>query len=163
MIPESYENQHSILLILNVFSLFLVWVTFRRLTLEYCHSAGIPSSGAQFWFDFRNLRHLQMWNIKIFCLWFQKVMKQNIAFGWFWPLLKFFLFEWRFADWPWNVVILLGFQVLVPYFDLIFGICDTCEITWTIISGSSLVFAFFERKTACCFRCCAFCQNDDGL
>ena len=64
-----------------------------------------------------------MWsNIKIFCRWFRKVMKMNIAFGWFWPLLKFFLFEWRFTDWPWNVVILLGFQVPVPYFDLIFGI-----------------------------------------
>jgi len=62
--------------------------------------------------------------------------------------LKYFLFEWRFADWPWNVVILLGFQVPVPYFDLIFAICDTCrcEITWTIISGSSLAFAFFREK-----------------
>jgi len=75
-------------------------------------------------------------------------MKMNTAFGWFWPLLKFFLFEWRFADRPWNVVILLGFQVPVPYLDLIFGICDTsrCEITWTIISGSMLVFAVFREK-----------------
>jgi len=90
-----------------------------------------------------------MWNnIKIYYRWFRKVMKMNIAFGWFWPLLKFFLFEWRFADRPWNVVILLGFQVPVPYFDLIFWICDTfrCEITWTIISGSLLVFAFFREK-----------------
>ena len=80
-------------------------------------------------------------------------MKMDIAFGWFWPLLKLFLFEWRFADWPWNVVILLGFQVPVPSFDLIFGICDTCrcEITWTIISGWSLVFAFFREK-----RCVLF-------
>jgi len=46
--------------------------------------------------------------------------------------LKFFLFEWRFADWPWNVVILLGFQVPVPYFDLIFGICDTCRCETTL-------------------------------
>jgi len=78
----------------------------------------------------------------------RKVMKENITFGWFWPLLKFFLFEWRFADWPWNVVILLGFQVPVPFFDLIFGICDTCrcEITWTLVSDSSLVFAFFREK-----------------
>jgi len=90
-----------------------------------------------------------MWNnIKIFCRWFRKVLRMNIAFRWFWPLLKFFLFEWRFADWPCNVVILLGFHVLVPYFDLIFGFCDTCtcEITWTIISGSSLVFAFLREK-----------------
>jgi len=90
-----------------------------------------------------------MWNnVKIFCRWFRKVMKMNIAFRWFWLLLKFFLFEWRFADWPWNVVILSGFQVPVPYFDLIFGICDTCtcDIIWTIISGSSLVFSFFREK-----------------
>jgi len=74
-----------------------------------------------------------MWiNIKIFCRWFRKVMKMNIAFRWFWPLLKFFLIEWRFADWPWNVVILLGFQVLVPYFDLIFGFCDTCRCEKTL-------------------------------
>ena len=108
-----------------------------------------------------------MWNnIKIFFRWFRKVMKMNIAFGWFWPLLKFFLFEWRFADWPWNVVILLRMQVPVPYFDLIFGICETCrcEIMWSLISGSALVFAFFfERNTASCFRCCVFCQNDDVL
>jgi len=75
-------------------------------------------------------------------------MKINIALGWFWQLLKFFLFEWHFVDWPWNAVILLGFQVPVPYFDLIFGICDTCrcEITWTFVSDSSLVFAFFREK-----------------
>jgi len=52
MIPESYENEYSIWLILIAFYVFLVWVTF--------------------------------------------------------------------PDWPWNVVILLGFQVPVPYFDLIF-------------------------------------------
>ena len=133
MIPESYENEYSISLIFTAFEVFLVWVTFRRLTLECCHSAGIPSRGALFWFDFQNLRDLYMWNnIKIFCRWFRKVMKMNIAFGWFLPLLKFFFFEWRFADWPWNVVILLGFQVLAPYFDLIFGICDTCRCQTTL-------------------------------
>jgi len=58
MIPEIYENEYSIWLILTAFQVFLVWVTFRRLTLDCCHSAGIPSSGALFWFDFRNLRHL---------------------------------------------------------------------------------------------------------
>jgi len=58
MIPKSYENEYSICLILTTFAIFLVWVTFRRLTLECCHSAGIPSSGALFWSDFRNLRHL---------------------------------------------------------------------------------------------------------
>ena len=149
MIPESYENEYSIWLILTLFEVFLVCVTYRRLTLECCHSAGIPSSGALFWFNFRNLRDLQIWNkINIVCRYFRKVMKMNIAFGWFWPLLEFFLFEWRFADWPWNLVILLGFQVPVPYFDLSFGICDTCtcEISWTIISDSSLVFAFFREK-----------------
>ena len=80
MIPESYENEYSISLILTAFEVFLVWVTFRRLTLECCH--------------------------------------------------------------------LLGFQVPVPCFDLIFGIFETCwcETTWTIISGSSLVFAFFRKK-----------------
>ena len=101
-------------------------------------------------------------NIKKFFRWFRKVLKMNIAFG-FWQLLKFFLFEWRFADWPWNVVILLGFQVPAPYFDLIFGICDTCrcEITWTIISGSSLVFTFFREKHCVLFLvprilCCSW-------
>jgi len=64
---RSNKTGYSIRVILTVFSLFLVWVTFRRLTLECCHSAGIPNSGALFWFDFLNLRHLQMWNnIKIF-------------------------------------------------------------------------------------------------
>jgi len=52
----------SISLILTVFEVFLVWETFRRLTLECCHSTGIPSSGSLFWFDFRNLRHLYLWN-----------------------------------------------------------------------------------------------------
>jgi len=90
-----------------------------------------------------------MWNnIKSFCRWFRKVIKMKIAFRWFWPLLKFCLFEWRFADWPWNVVIPLGFQVPVPFFYLIFGIYDTCrcEITWKIIADSTLVFAFFREK-----------------
>jgi len=48
MIPESYENEYSISLILTAFEVFLVFVTFRRLALECCHSAGIPSSGALF-------------------------------------------------------------------------------------------------------------------
>jgi len=51
MIPQSYEIEHSILLIFTVFSLFLVWVTLRELTLDCCHSAGIPNSGALFSFD----------------------------------------------------------------------------------------------------------------
>jgi len=63
MIPESYENKYSIWLILTAFEVFLVSVTFRRLTLE--------------------------------------------------------------------CVILLGFQVPVPFFDLIFGICDTCRCETT--------------------------------
>jgi len=58
MIPESYENEYSVSLILCDFEVFLVWVTFRRLTLKCCHSAGIPSSGALFVFDFRNLQDL---------------------------------------------------------------------------------------------------------
>jgi len=48
MIPESYENEYSIWLILTAFEVFLVCVTYRRLTLKGCHSAGIPSSGALF-------------------------------------------------------------------------------------------------------------------
>jgi len=42
-----------------------------------------------------------------------------------------FFFDRRFADWPWNVVILLSFQVPVHILDVIFEICDTCrcEIT----------------------------------
>jgi len=48
MILESYENEYSIWLILTAFEVFLVCVTFRGLTLEYCHSVGIPSSGALF-------------------------------------------------------------------------------------------------------------------
>jgi len=76
---------------------------------------------------------MEMWNnIKIFCQWFRKVMKMNIAFRWFWSLFKFFLFQWRFADWPWNVVNLLGYQVPVPFFDLIFWICDTCRCETTL-------------------------------
>jgi len=91
-------------------------------------------------------------------------MKMIISFGWFWPLLKFFLFEWRFPDWPWNVVILLGFQVPVPYFDLIFGICHTCrcEITWTIISGGICVFSRETLRVAIGAAYSIFCQNDDG-
>jgi len=34
---------------------------------------------------------------------------------------------------------------VITYFGLIIGIC-----------------VFFERNTASCFRCCVFCQNDDG-
>jgi len=37
-----------------------------------------------------------------------------------------------FGRLPQNVVILLGFQVPVPYFDLIFGICDTCRCETTL-------------------------------
>jgi len=106
--------------------------------------------------------------------------------------LNFFLFEWRFADWPWNVVILLRFQVPVPFFDFIFGICETCRcettlkffaddsgMFWKWFSESATLvhvilyeqlfqahhwyFRFFQRNTACCFQCCVFCQNDDGV
>ena len=52
MIPESHENEYSISLSFTFFSVFLVWLTFRRLTLESCHSAGIPSSGALFYLIF---------------------------------------------------------------------------------------------------------------
>ena len=50
-----------------------------------------------------------------------------------------FLFQLRFADRPWYVFILLGFQVPVPYFDLIFGICDTfrCETTLKFFADDS--------------------------
>jgi len=140
MIPESYENEHSILLIFTFFKVFLFWLTFRRPTLECCHSAGIPSLGSLFWCDFRNLRNLYMWNnMKIYCRWFRKVMKINIAFCWLSPFSKFFFFDRRFADWPWNVVILLAFQVRVHSFGVIFGICDTCrcEITQKLLADDS--------------------------
>jgi len=48
MIPESYENEYSISLILIAFEVFLFSVAFRRLTLKCCHSVEIPSSGTLF-------------------------------------------------------------------------------------------------------------------
>jgi len=65
----------------------------------------------------------------------RKVIKTNIAFCWFSSLSKFFFFDRRFADWPWNVVILLAFQVRVHFFDVIFGICETCRCEMTKIVG----------------------------
>jgi len=110
------------------FQSFLFGLRFRRLALECCHSVGIPRSGSLFWFDFRNLQHLYMWNnIKVACRWFRKVLKMNIAFCWFSPFSKFFFFDRRFADWPWNAVILLACQSPVHFFDVIFGICNTCR------------------------------------
>jgi len=83
---------------------------------------------------------LQMWNnIKIIGRRFRKVTNMNVAFRWISPYFQFFLFEWRLADWPWNVVILLGFQVPVPCLDLIFGIFDTfrCETTLNFFADDS--------------------------
>jgi len=93
MIPESYKYECSISLVFIVFSVFLAWVTSRRLALEYCHSAGILTSGAFFWCHFRNLRDLQMWsNIQIVGQWFRKVIKINIAFRWFSAFWNFLFF-----------------------------------------------------------------------
>jgi len=95
-----------------------------------------------------------MWNnIKIVGRWFRKVKKTNTAFRWFSPLSKFrfFLFEWRFANWPCNVVILLGFLVSVPFLNLIFGICGTRRdwMTLTIFGNSSLLNNAFYREKHC--------------
>jgi len=48
MIPETHKNKYSISLIFAAFKIFLFWPTFCRVTLECCHSAGIPSSGSLF-------------------------------------------------------------------------------------------------------------------
>jgi len=121
-------------------SILTNWLKFRKLTSDCCHPVGIPSYGALFWFDFRILRHFWMWhNIKIIGRRFRKVPNINVAFWWISPYFQFFLFEWRLVDWPWNVVILLGFQVPVPFFDLIFRICDTfrCETTLKFFADDS--------------------------
>ena len=108
-----------------------------------------------------------MWNnVKIFCRWFRKVMKMSIAFGWFWSLLKFFLFEWRFP----TVLGMLSFC-----WDSKFR----CPILIWVSESATLVHVkyheqlfqthhwylhFFERNTACCFWCCVlFCQNEDSV
>jgi len=48
------------------FQSFLFGLTYRRLTLECYHSAGIPTSGSLFWCDFGNLRHLRCETIQNF-------------------------------------------------------------------------------------------------
>jgi len=114
-----------------------------------------------------------MWNnIKIVGRWFWKVIKINIAFRWFSAILKFLFFDRRFADWPWNIVILLTFQVPVHFFDEIFGICDTCRCEMTLnlfaddsgtsqnpglfffVLNSSLLFAFSPEKHCVWFAPC---------
>ena len=109
-IPETHHKYAYISFLFRFHSILINWLKFRRLTSGCCHPVGIPSSGALFWFDFRILRHLQMWNnIKIIGRRFRKVTNVNVQFRWISPYFQFFLFEWRFADWPWNVVILLAF------------------------------------------------------
>jgi len=116
MIPESYENECSISLIFIAASDFLVWVTSRRVALKYCHSASILTSGALFWCHFRNLRHLQMWNnLKLLANYSRKLWKKNLAFCWFSAFSNFFCYLQTFRRLIWNVVILLGFKVPVPF------------------------------------------------
>jgi len=78
-------------------------------------------------------------------------MKMNIAFGWFWPLLKFFLFEWRFADW---LALECFYSAGIPSSPALF--------LFDFRNLRDLQMWNFERNTASCFRCCVFCQNDDG-
>jgi len=98
MIPESYENEYSIWLILTAFEVFLVWVTFCRLT-------GL--------------------GMFLFC------WDSRFRF----PILIWFSKSARLLMW----------NKVITYFRLSIGIC-----------------VFFERNTASCFRCCVFCQNEDG-
>jgi len=127
MILESHEKKYSISLILTVFQFFLFDWRFadRHWNVVILLAFQVPVPFFDLIFGVCDTCRCE-----ITYSFFPMILEsheRNIAFCLFLALFQFFLFDWRFADWSWNVIILLTFQVPVRFFDLIFGICDTCR------------------------------------